>query len=406
MLDSLLNSLEYRKIDLSLERIVSVLEQLNNPHLDYPIVHVAGTNGKGSVCAYLASILSEAGYRVGLYTSPHLVDWSERISINKKPISTEDLTKLVSEIIDLTIPLTQFEVITAASWLYFARNFIDIAVIEVGLGGRLDATNVVPNPLVTVITSISLDHTQLLGSTLADIAREKAGIIKAHSPVVVGQLPLQASQVVQQRATQLDSSISWIAPAIELNGLCQWQDIIYQLPLNGEVQLQNSALAIATSKILIEKKWQISDRAIIQGIASTDWPGRLQWLNWRGRTILIDGAHNPASAQALRSYVDKLNKPLHWIVGILASKDHRQILSNLLRPGDRLSLVPIPDNPTAELQELSNLAQIICPELEQIEIYGDLFLALEQASWQERLVIVTGSLYLVGYFLSDQLTQS
>lgn len=406
MLDSLLNSLEYRKIDLSLERIVSVLEQLNNPHLDYPIVHVAGTNGKGSVCAYLASILSEAGYRVGLYTSPHLVDWSERISINKKPISTEDLTNLVGEIIDLTIPLTQFEVITAASWLYFARNFVDIAVIEVGLGGRLDATNVVPNPLVTVITSISLDHTQLLGSTLADIAREKAGIIKAHSPVVVGQLPLQASQVVQQRATQLDSSISWIAPAIELNGLCQWQDIIYQLLLNGEVQLQNSALAIATSKILIEKKWQISDKAIIQGIASTDWPGRLQWLNWQGRTILIDGAHNPASAQALRSYVDKLNKPLHWIVGILASKDHQQILSNLLRPGDRLSLVPIPDNPTAELQELNNLAQIICPELEQIEIYEDLFLALEQANWQERLVIVTGSLYLVGYFLSDQLTQS
>jgi len=406
VLDSLLNSLEYRKIDLSLERIVSVLEQLNNPHLDYPIVHVAGTNGKGSVCAYLASILSEAGYRVGLYTSPHLVDWSERISINKKPISTEDLTNLVGEIIDLTIPLTQFEVITAASWLYFARNFVDIAVIEVGLGGRLDATNVVPNPLVTVITSISLDHTQLLGSTLADIAREKAGIIKAHSPVVVGQLPLQASQVVQQRATQLDSSISWIAPAIELNGLCQWQDIIYQLLLNGEVQLQNSALAIATSKILIEKKWQISDKAIIQGIASTDWPGRLQWLNWQGRTILIDGAHNPASAQALRSYVDKLNKPLHWIVGILASKDHQQILSNLLRPGDRLSLVPIPDNPTAELQELNNLAQIICPELEQIEIYEDLFLALEQANWQERLVIVTGSLYLVGYFLSDQLTQS
>ena len=178
------------------------------------------------------------------------------------------------------------------------------------------------------------------------------------------------------------------------------------MPLNGEVQLQNSALAIATSKILIEKKWQISDRTIIQGIASTDWPGRLQWLNWQGRSILIDGAHNPASAQALRSYVEKLNKPLHWIVGILASKDHRQILSNLLRPGDRLSLVPIPDNPTAELQELNNLAQIICPELEQVEIYEDLFLALEQANWQERLIIVTGSLYLVGYFLSDQLTQS
>ncbi len=410
LLDCLLNSLEYRGIDLTLERITSLLAHLDNPHLKFPIVHVAGTNGKGSVCAYLCSILTEAGYKSGLYISPHLVDWNERISINKKLIPLEELTELVAQIIDLSqresIPVTQFETITAAAWLYFAQNSVDIAVIEVGLGGRLDATNVVPNPLVTVVTSISHDHTQQLGPALTDIAREKSGILKPYTPAVVGRLPPDGAEVIQKRAQELNSPISWITPATENMGSVKWQDLLYQLPLNGDIQLQNSALAIAVCRILSKGQWQIPDEVIVKGIASTKWPGRLQWLNWRGKTILVDGAHNSASSQALRNYINRLNKPVEWFIGMISTKDHQQILSNLLKKGDRLNVVRVPSNLSCDPQYLANLAGTICPELEQIEVYSDLLEALERADCQERLLVVTGSLYLVGYLLADQPTQS
>ena len=189
-------------VHLGLDRILSLLEKLSNPQQKVPIIHVAGTNGKGSVCAYLSSILTAAGYRVGRYTSPHLVNWTERICINEVSISEEKLIDLL-EIIQQKIPdheadiPTQFEVITAAAWLYFAKEKVDIAVIEVGLGGRLDATNVVSNPLVSVITSLSMEHWQILGPTLRDIAQEKAGIIKPYRPAVIGVLPTEVTVLIR-----------------------------------------------------------------------------------------------------------------------------------------------------------------------------------------------------------------
>lgn len=206
-IDSLLQPFQHFGVNLGLSRIVQLLANLGNPHERVPIIHVAGTNGKGSVCAYLSSVLTAAGYRTGRYTSPHLVDWTERICLNEQQIPHNELCQLISQVqaainTDDECP-TLFEVMTAAAWLYFAQQQVDVAVVEVGLGGRLDATNVIYDPLVTVITSISREHWQQLGPTIADIAGEKAGILKSGCPVVVGTLPPDAQKVVRSRAQEL-----------------------------------------------------------------------------------------------------------------------------------------------------------------------------------------------------------
>ena len=437
-IDTILKPFQRFGVHLGLERIQRLLADLDNPHHSVPVIHVAGTNGKGSVCAYLSAVLTEAGYRLGRYTSPHLVDWNERICLNEQPISTEALRELLLQV-QAAIPEnsedspTQFEVITAAAWLYFAQQQVDIAVIEVGLGGRLDATNVC-RPLVTIITSLSLEHWQVLGPTLADIAREKAGILKPRCPAVVGQLPSEAKAVVERRINELGCPTVWVKPAVELppptppyqggeqevllpltkggtkggfpKRWADYEGIKYPLPLLGEIQLSNSAIAIATLQILSSQGWEIPEEAIASGMAKTKWPGRLQWATWNNHRLLIDGAHNPAAAIALRQYVDTLNTPVTWVMGILSTKDHADIFNALLRPADRLYLVPVPDHSSADPDALATLAQNICPELADCRTYPNLEAGLQAATSNsaeasENLIVLCGSLYLVGYFMKQ-----
>ncbi|GAB4528788.1 MAG: folylpolyglutamate synthase/dihydrofolate synthase family protein [Pleurocapsa sp.] len=411
--ESLIRPFQRFGVHLGLERMTKLLADLGNPQLQVPIIHVAGTNGKGSVCAYLSSILTEAGYQVGRYTSPHLVDWTERIYLNERAIALKVLTEILQDIQDAIDPNaespTQFEVITAAAWVYFARCQVDVAVIEVGLGGRLDATNVCDRSLVNIITSISREHWQRLGPTVADIAREKAGILKSNCPAVIGQLPPEAKEVVANRLKELDCSAIWIEPATEVKTASEdrprWAKygrIEYPLPLLGTVQLANSAIAIAAIETLKQQGWDIPELAIQTGMTKTRWLGRLQWATYQDRPLLIDGAHNPAAATALRQYVDTLKKPVTWVMGMLSTKDHEDILEILLHPQDELHLVPVSDHSSASPQKLADLAQQICPQLSNCQTYNDLFLALE-AVWQnsqnqESLVVLCGSLYLIGYF--------
>ncbi|MEH1918053.1 bifunctional folylpolyglutamate synthase/dihydrofolate synthase [Nostoc sp.] len=445
-IDSVIQPLQRFGVHLGLDRIVNLLANLGNPHHQVLVIHVAGTNGKGSVCAYLSSVLTEAGYRTGRYTSPHLVDWTERICLNEQPISSEELSQLLEKVQAVIRPddesATQFEVITAAAWLYFAQQQVDVAVVEVGLGGRLDATNVCLEPLVTLITSISREHWQQLGPTLADIAREKAGILKTGCPVVVGPLPPEADKVVRSRALELQCPIFTPQPARQIaTGWAEYETIQndalyetlrerglanaaltkfkiqnlklikYPLPLAGQIQLTNSALALAALEILQQQGWQISEEAITNGMAKTKWPGRMQWTTWNNHKLLLDGAHNTAAAQVLRQYVDSLDavnhKPVNWVMGMFADKDHTDIFTALLRPGDRLYLVPIPVEPwagrtSADLDYLSNLAYSLCPELSDRQIHPDLSTALEAVTTTattEDLIVLCGSLYLVGDFL-------
>jgi dihydrofolate synthase / folylpolyglutamate synthase len=415
-------------VNLGLSRIQTLLTALDSPHLSVPIIHVAGTNGKGSVCAYLSTILTAAGYKVGRYTSPHLIDWNERICIDNEPISNESAVTVLDRVIaaiDPTTPTpTQFEIVTAAMWLYFAQSQVDIAVIEVGLGGRLDATNVCADPLATVIVSIDIEHWQQLGDTIAKIAGEKAGILKPNCPAIIGTLPPDAIEVVAERIADLNCPATWVKPARKIpkpRSIPQillsadplpWvesEGIEYPLALLGELQLTNSALAIATIQSLRQSGWKISDEAIVKGMANTQWRGRIQWTTWhvgeasalRNRQLLIDGAHNPAAAIALRQYVDTLNTPISWVMGMLSTKSHLEIFQALLRPGDRLYLVPVPDHSSADPSELADIALSVRGDLDSIDIYTNLTTGLTAAmtTTATHQPVLCGSLYLLGYFL-------
>ena len=428
-IDSLLQPFQHFGVHLGLSRIIKLLANLGNPHLQVPVIHVAGTNGKGSVCAYLSSVLTEAGYRTGRYTSPHLVDWTERICLNEQPISSEKLCQLLQQIQAAISPdeesPTQFEVITAAAWLYFAQQKVDVAVVEVGLGGRLDATNVISQPLVTVITSISREHWQQLGTNVADIAREKAGILKPGCPAVVGTLPPDAEQAVRSRVQELECPLFTPQPSRQIApGWAEYETIQnsklikYPLPLQGQIQLTSSALALAALEVLQTQGWQISEQTIVQGMGKTKWPGRMEWMNWKNHKLLIDGAHNPAAAQVLRNYVDDLiptyqqegkteiqliditQNSVTWIIGMLSTKEHGDIFQALLRAGDKLYLVPVPDHSSANPIELAKLADKVCPQLSFCQTYSDLPLALGAAfNSTDNLVVLCGSLYLIGHFL-------
>jgi len=395
-------------VNLGLTRIKTLLVKLGNPEKQVPLIHVAGTNGKGSVCAYLSSVLTTAGYRVGRYTSPHLVDWTERICFNEQPIAQSDFLDLLETVKDAIgennseeeTP-TLFEVVTAIAWLYFAQQKVDVAVMEVGLGGRLDATNVKDEVLASVIMPVSMEHWQNLGDTLTKIATEKAGILKSHCPVGIAPQDPEAATVIQQRADALNCPATWVKPATMIaDNWARYNGLTYPLPLPGPVQLTNSAVAVAILQYLQQQGWQISENQIRDGMQNTRWLGRLQWVKWQGRWLLLDGAHNPAAAQALRAYVDTLPQPVTWIMGILSTKEQDKILNHLVCPGDSLYTVPVPDHSTTPATELCQMQQ----QVEDCFPCNSLETALETVSSlqpQPPTTILCGSLYLVGYFLGN-----
>ncbi len=291
-----------------LGRMADLLARLSEPHLRYPTLHIAGTKGKGSVAALMASCLAHAGYRTGLYTSPHLVDFTERIRINGSPIPPADVAGLTSDLAAHAagVPgLTTFELVTALGFMYFAHQQVEAAVIEVGLGGRLDATNLV-QPLVTAITSISFDHTHLLGNTLGAIAGEKAGILKPGVPLVVAPQPEEARRVILVRAAEVGAPVTeigvdWIVEpeAQDVSGqslrLYRTGDgrspVRLRMPLLGRHQLDNAAVAYAALDLAGDRGLPLSDRALREGFSEVDWPGRFQILR-HDPSLVVDAAHN------------------------------------------------------------------------------------------------------------------
>ena len=332
----------YSAANYDLRRLEDLLERLGRPHLASPTVHIAGTKGKGSTAALIASVLREAGYRVGLYTSPHLHSFRERIVVNGQPIAPEEFVAAVEQArphIDAINARPQwgriswFEVLTTVAFLHFARQGADVQVLEAGLGGRLDATNVVPQPLVSVITSISLDHTQILGNTLAQIAREKAGIIKAGRPVVSSPQSAEAlavlEEVAQARGAPLvvaGRDLTWRQESASVDGQVFTVDgrlgsYRLQTPLLGDHQMENGAAAVGALEVLQEQGRAVSAAAVERGFLHVRWPGRLQVL---GRPwLVVDGAHNVDSARRL---VDALPQYFTFqravlVAGVSADKD-------------------------------------------------------------------------------------
>ena len=331
-----------RGVDLGLERLQAALAELGHPERRFAAVQVAGTNGKGSISTMLERITAAAGVRCGLYTSPHLLSWCERIRLPDGLISEAALREQLKDLQPLALRhnLTPFELITAAGFQAFADSGVELAVLEVGLGGRLDATTVHPDRQVLAFASIGLDHIEHLGATLAAIAAEKAAVMHAGALAVSGPQAPEAAAVLRQEAIRQACTLRWLEPlaAADAGGP--------QLGLRGSLQRHNGAVAAGAAAALAERGWPIDTPAIHRGLAEARWPGRLELRRFQGRSLLIDGAHNPPAAAALRHELEQLDsspsRPRRWLIGMQRHKDAAELLRLLVRPGDAVRVVTLP----------------------------------------------------------------
>ncbi len=410
---------EVQMMHLGLHRTIAMMQALGNPQEQFRSIHIAGTNGKGSVAAMVESILTHAGWKTGLYTSPHLVRVEERIRISGRQISSRTFAALATRIAaaeaDLLSKkamdrgLTTFEFLTCCAFLCFAEKKVDVAVVEVGLGGTLDSTNVI-RPEVSVITGIALDHQNYLGNTLTKIAGEKAGIIKDNIPVVSGCCAESPRRVIRKRAKDVG------APLIEICDACRikirrrirghrsidlhtpvrdYRNL--RLSLAGEYQTRNAALAVMATENL--KSIRIQDQGVRRGLANARWPGRLDEYSSRRRT-LMDGAHNPEGAQFLRDYlVEQKEKEVHFVFGAVRDKNIKKMAKYLFPLATTIHLAGIVNSRSADPADIADMHRQFYP---RIRIHPNMHEAL-LAAWRQcsrsGLVVVTGSLYLIGELL-------
>ena len=416
-----------RKIDLSLDRILHLLEKLGNPHKHLPpVIHIAGTNGKGSVVAMTRAMLEAAGYRVHVYTSPHLVRFNERIRLAGQLIDDEDLKDLLEhcEKINDGDEVTFFEFITACAFYAFSTVTADVVIIEVGLGGRLDATNVIDKPLVSAITPIHLDHQVFLGRTLSQIATEKAGIIKKGQPVVCAPQPVAVQAIIAQAAKSREAPLlsfgrDWHVEISPTNA----DEIIYEdnmgqlnLPLpslNGDHQIRNAGQAIAILRH--QNVFNVPSAAIKAGLDWVRWPARLQCLDDTafanllpsGASVWLDGGHNPAAARTLKAFfrdLDTQASPFYMVIGMLAGKDAHRFIKPFCALAKGVIAVPIQD------QKKSRPPAEIAAEASALGVSGKIArdvpaalraIAKESDDAKPPTVLITGSLYLAGEVLKQ-----
>jgi dihydrofolate synthase/folylpolyglutamate synthase len=445
-----LTALHPKRIDLSLERIERLLAALDHPEKKLPpVIHVAGTNGKGSTIAFLRAILEASGKRVHTYTSPHLVRFNERFRLGAQPksdisdfgqskmpnsgkpefgcegvlVSDAELSATLEECerVNAGHPITVFEITTAVALLLFARHPADVVLMEVGLGGRLDATNVIEHPLATVITPISVDHVDFLGNTLEKIAAEKAGILKRGAPAIVAAQARDALAVIARQAARLGAPLKiagedWTAT--EERGRLVYQDEtgLLDLPapkLYGRHQFENAGLAIAALRAI--KPLKIAPAAFEAGLTKADWPARLQRLTQGklmalsppGSELWLDGGHNPdggrAIAAALADLEERVSRPLVLIVGMLASKDCEGFLRNFTGLARRLIAVPVPNAEKGlSAESVADAARAIGLAATSRDNLGEAFDAARKLDLDPPpRILITGSLYLAGEALRE-----
>ena len=423
-----LTALHPKRIDLSLDRVQRLLAALDHPEKKLPpAIHVAGTNGKGSTITFLRAILEAAGLRVHVYTSPHLVRFNERFRLGQagegKLVSDDELAAVMEECerANAGAPITVFEITTAAGLLLFSRHPADVLLLEVGLGGRLDATNVVDSVLATIITRISIDHIDFLGDTIEKIAAEKAGIIKRNVPAIVAAQPREALAVVERQAARLNAPLriageDWTAT--EERGRLVYQDDagLLDLPaprLYGRHQFENAGLAIAALRAI--DKFKLPPAAFEAGMVKADWParlhrlaqGRLVDLAPAGSELWLDGGHNPdggrAIAAALADLEERVSRPLVLIVGMLASKDCEGFLRNFAGLARRVIAVPVPGAEQGLAAEaVADAARAIgLPATSRDDLDEALEVVRKLDLDPPPRILITGSLYLAGDVLRE-----
>ena len=397
---------------LDLTRITKLCEILGNPQETCKFVHVAGTNGKGSVSVYLSHILMEAGFKTGLYTSPFIYEFNERIQINGTPISDEDLKRMMKKVKAATEEMlsqgeehpTEFELITALAYLYFAEQNCDVVVLEVGLGGRLDATNIIKNPLVSVITSVSFDHTEYLGETLSEIAWNKCGIIKENAPIV--SYPYQPEEVYREiEKTAKEKHCELFVPKKEtlkiqktdLSGnVFSYQGEMFETSLVGEFQVRNALVSIEAAKVLARLGYEIKPSHIKEGLKKAKWPARFEVLH-KNPIVICDGSHNE---DGMRAFVETAKAALKGkkaicVFGMLKDKEYRACLESLSEICDTVICTEV-DNPRKEtaaaLREAAK--KYIGTVYEEADNEKAVALAKKLAE-AEDAIICLGSLYMM-----------
>ena len=406
-----LYSLQKHGIKFGLSKTSNLLEGMDNPQHGQNFIHIAGTNGKGSVASFFSSILQECGYSVGLYTSPHLASFTERIKINSCEIPQQKLASLIRELRSIVVPEeppTFFEAVTALALQYFAQEKPDIVILEVGMGGRLDATNLVA-PILSIITNISLEHQEFLGDSLLEIAEEKAGIIKPDTPLITGVKQEAIQEMFKRKCQENNSAIHllgrdfdfWQRPeGLRYQGINIRMDSIHP-GLSGEHQSQNAALAIAASEVLNNKGFNIDAPSIRSGLQSAAWPGRMQIVK-NNPCVILDGAHNPEALLALTNTLQKdfSYEKLYLVLGIMEDKDIDRLLEIILPISDYV-IYSSPDYfralPPDELESRAQAWNKKGTTANSIPAALDM---ADQKADSGDMILVTGSLFTVGEALT------
>lgn len=369
----------------TLDRIKAVLEALGNPQNSFSAIHIAGTNGKGSVSAMLHTVFKTMGMKTGLFISPFILDFRERIQINGEFIPENELCSLAQEVINTRIELTEFEFITAIAFLYFKLKKCDVAIVETGLGGRLDATNVLTNLKASIITKIGLDHTAILGDTIEQITKEKCGIIK-NAPVITNfNQPKEAFTVLNKYNPIIPNTEK--LKIIKSDVFCNeflYDGVLYKTSLSGEYQIENALIVIETAL-----KLGVSEGILQKALVNTFFPARMEVI-CKNPTVILDGAHNPDGADALSKVMQKYNGEITAIIGMCADKDCEKVLKTTLPYCKRVIVVEISGMPRSlKVEELARMAQ----KYSTCEVAKDYDTALEKVGGED-IVFVFGSLYL------------
>lgn len=404
-----IHSICWKGSKLGLDRTRELLGKLGNPEKQLKFIHIAGTNGKGSCAAMLSSILEEAGYHVGLYTSPFINRFNERMQIDHQCVPDDELAELTEYIRPFADGMedspTEFELITALAMVYFARHKCDIVVLEVGMGGELDSTNIIDVPEAAVIMAMGLDHVKELGPTMADIARAKAGIIKEGGDVVIYGGNPEADPVFEEVCAQRSAKLhkadfSAILPGpFGLDGQSfsygAWKDL--QIPLVGVYQMRNAAVVLETVQVLRGKGWHISDAAVASGLKNTRWPARFEVLR-RDPVFIVDGGHNPHGIRATAESLQRLfpGKKFTFVTGVMADKDVESILGLIVPLADQFFTVR-PDNPRAmSAEELADRIRAMGAKATPCESVAAGVARAVEAEGKDGVACALGSLYMSG----------
>ena len=390
---------ESRNISLGLQRIEKALEKLNNPCKKTPAIQIIGTNGKGSITAFLESILSLNNIKIGVTTSPHLFDICERIRINKKNILRKEFKAITDEIYDelKTLELSPFEFVVCCALKYFDQYGVDLLLLEAGLGGRLDATSGHKSRPIIAIGKIGIDHSDYLGDTLKKITQEKIAVIEKDSFVISCQQELEVKALINKRIHDVGANMIWVNPLSK-----EWE-----LGLEGDFQRENAAVALGVVQVLNKLGWDIKTSTIKKGFITTKWPGRLELVKWKSKKILIDAAHNPLAAEVLAKEREgwlNQEKGVYWILGVQKNKDFDNIIKKLFKSHDKLLLVPVPNHRSWTSNEISKNNILNNNNIIEFDNFNLALKYLEELDkWPACNPVLSGSIFLISAFLNQSI---